>query len=80
MGEKIDVAFWPSEGAEGLAIFQKLRDKMDRAAFDDEFLALLEQYRQLYPDSEHVDIFAAKFAFAYGDYQAALDLSLPAFR
>ena len=41
MGEKIDVAFWPSEGAEGLAIFQKLREKMDRAAFDDEFSCAL---------------------------------------
>lgn len=81
MGEKrIDVAFWPSEGAKGLAIFQKLREKLDGAAFDDEFLALLEQYRQLYPDSEHVDIFAAKFAFAYGDYQAALDFALKAYK
>ena len=77
---KIDVAFWPAEEVDGLALFRKLQQKCEQKDFDDEYLALLAEYKEKYPESEHVDIFAAKFAFAYGDYQAALDLSLPAFR
>lgn len=77
--KNVDVAFWPREGEEGLATFKKLLKKLEDNAYDDEFLVLLDKYRHLYPESEHVDIFAARFAFAYGDYQTALDFALSAF-
>lgn len=76
---KIDVAFLPREESEALAIFDKLQHKWENSLYDDEFLLLLDKYKEFYPDSEHIDIFAGYFAFYYGDYQIALDFALKAF-
>lgn len=69
---KIDVAFWPAEEVDGLALFQKLQKKWEQKDFDDEYLALLAEYKEKYPESEHVDIFAAYFALHYGEVKEAL--------
>lgn len=69
---KIDVAFWPAEEVEGLALFRKLQQKWEQSDFDDEYLALLAEYKEKYPESEHVDIFAGYFALHYGDVKEAL--------
>ncbi len=69
---KIDVAFWPAEEAEGLALFRKLQQKWEQKDFDDEYLALLAEYKKKYPESEHVDIFAGYFALHYGEVKEAL--------
>lgn len=69
---KIDVAFWPAEEAEGLALFRKLQQKWAQKDFDDEYLALLAEYKKKYPESEHVDIFAGYFALHYGEVKEAL--------
>ena len=69
---KIDVAFWPAEEAEGLALFRKLQQKWEQKDFDDEYLALLAKYKEKYPESEHVDIFAGYFALHYGEVKEAL--------
>ena len=69
---KIDVAFWPAEEVDGLALFRKLQQKWEQKYFDDEYLALLAEYKEKYPESEHVDIFAAYFALHYGDVKEAL--------
>ena len=76
---KIDVAFWPREQAEGLVLFRKLQAKSVVQEYDDEFFILLEQYKNIYPDSEHLDIFGARAALHYGDAVAALQLALRAF-
>ena len=59
---KIDVAFWPAEEVDGLALFRKLQQKWEQKDFDDEYLALLAEYKKKYPESEHVDIFAGYFS------------------
>lgn len=69
---KIDVAFWPAEEVNGLALFQKLQKKWEQKDFDDEYLALLAEYKEKYPESEHVDIFAGYFALHYGEVKEAL--------
>ena len=69
---KIDVAFWPAEEVDGLALFRKLQQKWEQKDFDDEYLALLAEYKKKYPESEHVDIFAGYFALHYGDVKEAL--------
>lgn len=69
---KIDVAFWPAEEAEGLALFRKLQQKWEQKDFDDEYLAFLAEYKEKYPESEHVDIFAGYFALHYGEVKEAL--------
>ena len=69
---RVDVAFWPAEEVDGLALFRKLQQKWEQKDFDDEYLALLAEYKEKYPESEHVDIFAAYFALHYGDVKEAL--------
>ena len=59
---KIDVAFWPAEEVEGLALFRKLQKKLEQKDFDDEYLKMLAEYRDNYPKSEHIGIFAGYFA------------------
>ena len=69
---RVDVAFWPAEEVEGLALFRKLQQKWEQSDFDDEYLALLAEYKEKYPESEHVDIFAGYFALHYGEVKEAL--------
>lgn len=69
---RVDVAFWPVEEVDGLALFRRLQQKWEQKNFDDEYLALLAEYKEKYPESEHVDIFAAYFALHYGDVKEAL--------
>ena len=69
---KVDVAFWPAEEEEGLALFHKLQHKLAQEKFDEDYLADLEVYKSKYPESEHIDIFAAYFAMHYGDFREAL--------
>lgn len=77
---KIDVAFWPAEEVEGLALFRKLQQKWEHKDFDDEYLALLAEYKEKYPESEHVDIFAGYFALHYGDIREAMKCAQEAFK
>ena len=55
-----------------MALFRKLQQKWEQKDFDDEYLALLAEDKEKYPESEHVDIFAAYFALHYGDVKEAL--------
>lgn len=77
---KIKVAYWTTEQEDGLVLFRKLQLKMAKQEFDDEYLALLAEYRKQYLDSEHINIFAAYFALYYGDTQAALNLAEAAWK
>ncbi|MDD6396711.1 MAG: sulfatase-like hydrolase/transferase [Selenomonadaceae bacterium] len=73
-----NMACWPQEQQESLALFQKLLGKLEQQNFDDEFLGLLGQFCELLPESEQGDIFAAHYAYFYGDYQQALNFALKA--
>ena len=77
---KLDVAFWPAEQADGLALFRSLQNKLSQHDFDDDYLSLLAEYREKYPQSEHVDIFAGYFALHYGDNAEALRLAQMAYK
>ena len=77
---KIDVAFWPAEQEDGLALFRQLRQKLENKDFDEAYLSLLAEYREKYPESEHVDIFAGYFALHYGDVEEALKLAQMAWK
>lgn len=77
---KIDVAFWPAEEADGLALFRKLQKKLEQKDFDDEYLKMLAEYRGKYPQSEHIGIFAGYFALYYGDVKEALILAQDAWK
>lgn len=77
---KIDVAFWPAEEAEGLALFRKLQKKLEQKDFDDEYLKMLAEYKGKYPQSEHIGIFAGYFALYYGDVKEALVLAQDAWK
>ena len=35
---RVDVAFWPAEEVDGLALFRKLQQKWEQKYFDDEFV------------------------------------------
>ena len=72
---RVDVAFWPAEEADGLALFRKLQKKLAQKDFDDEYLKMLAEYRSKYPQSEHIGIFAGYFALYYGDVKEALVLA-----
>lgn len=77
---KIKVAYWTIEQEEGLVLFRKLQHKLELQEFDDEYLALLSDYREKYPESEHVDIFAGYFALYYEDVKEALKLAEAAWK
>lgn len=77
---KVDVAFWPVEEADGLALFRKLQKKLAQKDFDDEYLKMLAEYRGKYPQSEHIGIFAGYFALYYGDVKEALALAQDAWK
>ena len=53
-------------------MFRKLQQKWEQKDFDDEYLALLAEYKEKYHESEHVDIFAGYFALYYGEVKEAL--------
>ena len=77
---KINVAYWPTEQQDGLALFRKLQHKLELQDFDDEYLSLLSDYREKYPESEHVGIFAGYFALYYGDAKESLKLAEAAWK
>ena len=77
---RVDVAFWPAEEADGLALFRKLQKKLAQKDFDDEYLKMLAEYRGKYPQSEHIGIFAGYFALYYGDVKEAMALAQDAWK
>ena len=53
---------------------------MQKEQYDDEFLLLLIEYRSMYPESEHFDIFYGRYAFFYGNCKVALEHAGRAFK
>ena len=71
--------FWRrSEHAHKL--FYDLRDRSDRGAFDDEYIAQLAAYRETGGSEVHADIFSALYLLAAGDAENAAICGERAFR
>ena len=56
----------------GRSFFTALLQRSADGHYDDTYLALLQEYRRLFPASENVLIFYARYALAHDDVQAAL--------
>ena len=69
----LEERYYQEKCARGYALFEALKEKGERREYDDAFLALLVDYRELFPHSENVDIFYAHYAIAHGSYSVALE-------
>lgn len=63
----------------GACLFQALLHKAAVKEYDDDFLALLAEYYQLYPESDRFAVFYARYAIAYGNYAVALEYGQKAY-
>ena len=63
--------FWQNNDT-AAALFYDLLARMQREAYDDEFLAQLAAYREAAPTSERADIFAAHYLLHHGETDTAL--------
>lgn len=72
-------SFWHNN-TRAYDLFQELVARMERGAYDDEYLALLDTYQAEVPDTPNFYIFAARYLCAHGTYDAALPLAERAYR
>ena len=71
--------FWQNNDC-ALALFDDLAARMERGAYDDEYLARLGAYQEERPDTAHFYIFAARYLAGHGRFNAALLLAERAYR
>ena len=71
--------FWQNN-ARARALFDDLVARMERGAYDDDFLMQLAAYREAGGSSVHADIFAAQYLLAQGDPAGAAQCGERAFR
>ena len=71
--------FWQNNDR-ALALFDDLAARMERGAYDDDYLALLGAYQEERPDTAHFYIFAARYLAGHGRFNAALLLAERAYR
>ena len=71
---------YQEECVRGGELFAALWERDVRGAHDDAFLALLVEYRALFPASENFDIFYARYALSHGNFEVALDTLEQAYR
>ncbi len=64
---------YPGGSAEGKKQFRTLEERAKKNLYDDEFLLLLIEYQRMHPQSEHFDIFYARYAAFHGNYRVALE-------
>ena len=73
------IVFWRNN-EQASALFYDLIDRTERGAYDDDFLAQLASYREVSPNTENADIFAACYLLHHGDTAAALICAERAYR
>ena len=73
------IAFWRNN-EQASALFYDLIDRTERGAYDDDFLAQLASYREVSPNTENADLFAACYLLHHGDTAAALICAERAYR
>ncbi len=64
---------YQEKSAKGLALFRALLEKSAGRSYDDAYLALLTDYQELFPFSENVSIFYARYALAHDAVKVALE-------
>ncbi|MBR4696342.1 MAG: hypothetical protein IKO94_09710, partial [Selenomonadaceae bacterium] len=64
---------YPEGDPKGRDLFRALEQRAEEKAYDDEFLLFLIEYQRMYPESEHFDIFYARYAAFHGNYRVALE-------
>ena len=62
--------FWRND-KRASELFYDLLARSERAAYDDDFLAVLAAYRMAAPESERADIFAAQYLLHHDDAESA---------
>ena len=62
--------FWRNN-EQASALFYDLLARSEQNAYDDDFLIQLAAYREISPDTERADIFAAKYLLHHGDAENA---------
>ncbi|EKU71237.1 sulfatase-like hydrolase/transferase [Selenomonas sp. F0473] len=70
--------FWQNNDR-ARALFDDLLERSGRAAYDDDYLAVLDDYQKEAPDHPHLYVFAARYMLAHGDAAAAADYGERAF-
>ncbi len=70
--------FW-NNNARARALFDDLLARCERSAYDNDYLAVLDDYEKESPDHPHLYIFAARYMLAHGDAAAAADYGARAF-
>lgn len=73
------IVFWRNN-EQASALFYDLIDRTERGAYDDDFLAQLASYREVSPNTENADLFAACYLLHHGDTAAALICAERAYR
>ena len=73
------IVFWRNN-EQASALFYDLIDRTERSAYDDDFLAQLASYREVSPNTENADLFAACYLLHHGDTAAALICAERAYR
>ena len=73
------IVFWRNN-EQASALFYDLIDRTERSAYDDDFLAQLASYREVSPNTENADLFAACYLLHHGDTSAALICAERAYR
>ena len=73
------IAFWRNN-EQASALFYDLIDRTERGTYDDDFLAQLASYREVSPNTENADLFAACYLLHHGDTAAALICAERAYR
>ena len=71
--------FWRNN-TRAYELFEDLRERADRGAYDDDYLSVLGDYQEEAPDTPNFYIFAARYLLAYGVYDEAARLGERAFR
>ena len=71
---------YPDGDETGRKLFFDLAKRAEQDRYDDDFLLLLIEYRNMYPDSEHFDLFYGRYAAFHGNHGLALEHAQKAYR
>ena len=71
---------YPNGDEAGRQLFFDLAKRAEQDRYDDEFLQMLIEYREMYPSSEHFDLFYGRYAAFHGNHKVALEYAQKAYR
>lgn len=71
---------YPAGNEAGRKLFFDLAKRAEQDRYDDEFLQMLIEYREMYPSTEHFDLLYGRYAAFHGNYKVALEHAQKAYR